>query len=136
MKIIPQRRTNDCAIACFAMLMGISYERAAWLALSFEWPIYWLLDKTTKIKKLVRASKKLDRELGLYKSKDNFEEFDCKHDAILVLSHNGGLTSHAVIWNAANKAILDPNTHYSHFEYEILKKSEVYLLIEKRKMNG
>ena len=135
MKVIYQRRKNDCAISCFAMLMDISYERAAWLIFSWKLPFYWLFDKTTKVKYIVAASKKLNRELGMYKSMDLFKAFDYEHDAILILSYGDLLeTSHAVIWKADTKATVDPNINHSYLDLELLKNSEVYLLVERAKV--
>lgn len=102
MKLLYQRRKTDCAVVCFAMLMGISYWRALILLHGLKWIIPFV-NLQTPLTKIIGASKKLGRELecvsiGPHSTVDRIET-----NAIVVVSFDAGKTSHAVVWNLQHK---------------------------------
>jgi ABC-type bacteriocin/lantibiotic exporter with double-glycine peptidase domain len=129
MKYIKQRHTNGCGVAALAMVTGISYDRAL-----------KLIDPKRKSgtkypgTSLEQALKTFTKMGIKYQIHFDTKLKDIKNNAYVSASLPCGCR-HAVVWDAENKKILDPDTtEIGHeggvvcFSRQYVEKSQNYIV--------
>ena len=118
-----QKHVDGCVIACFAMVMGVSYDKA----------LKAVHPKRKKGKKidgipfvnLIKILNKLHIHIAVYPFSRNILKI--QRPAILLMNQQGCDWSHVVVWDPESKKILDPDRKKRcSFEY-YQKELEWYL---------
>lgn len=110
MRIVHQRHSNGCAIACMAMLTGISYD-------SVFKAVHGKRNKPKEypglsLEVILRTLDKL--RINYRVSFDKKDWKNSKNNSMMVVDYGSKPDKtfdhcrHAVVWNAANKSIIDP----------------------------
>jgi hypothetical protein len=103
MKLIKQKRNDDCGVACLAMVAGISYTKAMWLLHPWRLPF---TNAQTKNKHFQVAFAKL--KLNFFCSTDGSIDIKSLRNKALLIIGNSDNTYHGVVWDPERGVVLDP----------------------------
>lgn len=120
-----QKHVNGCAVACFAMVTGMSYDKA----LKLIHPKRKAREKIDGVlfSDLVKILNKMHIKIAVYSSSKNILQI--KRPSILLMNQRDCDWSHVVVWDPETKRILDPDRKKRcSFEY-YQKELEWYLEI-------
>lgn len=127
MKHIRQRYNNDCAIACIAMMAGISYKRALKLTNPNRWPFQKI--KTPEWDEIRQTLLNLGLRMGEWEWQ-TVKLSEITSPSMIVVQFSDLLT-HAVVWDPTTQQIFDPsnvlNTFYNKY-YEKLSITKLSIL--------
>lgn len=102
MKLVKQKNKTSCGVACFAMVMGISYRRA--MKMLHPERFWWFSDATTSMGAIME---KLD-EMHITCSVGAGNDFHTLQRKAIVIVKINETRHHAVVWCPNSQRILDP----------------------------
>jgi ABC-type bacteriocin/lantibiotic exporter with double-glycine peptidase domain len=102
MKLINRRYQSDCYPTCVAIILGISHSKAIKL-------VFPKRNKRESYASDLDVKIKVFKRFG-FKIKEHKPKklIDIKHNAVLEISNGPNGYTHAVVWDAENKKVLDP----------------------------
>lgn len=104
-KLITQNHTTGCGVACFAMVLGISYNRA--MKLLHPTRFWWFSKATTTVGQMHAKLEALGRKSTLSEESD-FMALNKRTIVIVKTFYKGKNNHHAVVWDPVGECILDP----------------------------